>query len=477
MSSATKCRLLRKLCLLFLCSPILAASSLLAAGKLELKEDTVDPRVFQVSGTMLARGKVYTRAANGSADPRNLNVDFQFNYLERRLTGIGREAQSLRTVRHYEKAKAQIGVGEQVTYAQLRETMRLVVAHGQREGISLYSPSGPFTYSELELLRIPGDSAALSALLPLETVEPGDTWKPSEWVLQMLVGMEAVEKSVMTCKFESTDGSVAKISFSGEVTGADRGAAAGIKVTGTLQYDLAGKFIRQFQMDVVDKHSIGIVSPGLEVNARVAVDRKIVDRPARLTDLEVKQLPLEPQAGQELLVFEVPDWGLRFFYDRQWHLFQHLRDLAVFRLLDKGQPLTQLNLHKLPNSAPGVVTTLEQYERDVRQVMGKTFGRVLQSEKVPTTDGKTVFRVEVVGQVDRPVTRKDEKGEQKTAMEQVPYQWIHYLVTGTDGRRLTLVFILEPKAVELLQGRDLSLVSGMQFVEPQQPKLQPVGGE
>ena len=452
--------------------------SLLAAGKLELKEDSTDSRIFQVTGGLEAKGKVYTRATDGSAAPRNMSVSYGFSYLERRLTGIGREVQSLRTIRLYEKAKAQITIGEQSTFAQLRENVRLVVAAGQREGMSLYSPNGPFLFSELELLRIPGDSGTLTALLPLEPVEPGDTWKPSEWVLQVLVGMEAVEKSSFDCKFESLEGTLAKISFAGEITGADRGAATGVKVTGSLQYDTVGKFISQFQMDVADKHSIGIVSPGLDVTAHVTCERTVTNAPARgLSDAEVKVLPLEPLPGQQLLVFEIPEWGLRFHYDRQWHLFQQVRDLAVFRLLEKGHPVTQLNLHRLAHAAVGVEITLDQFQADVQKVMGKMFQKVLQSEKVPTTDGKTVYRVVVLGQVERPGTTKNEKGEKQSVINVVPYEWIHYLVTAPDGRRLTFVFILEPKAAEALQGRDLSLVAGLEFFEPRRPQLQPVGAD
>lgn len=446
----------------------------LAAGKVELKEESTDSRTFQVTGGLEAKGKVYTRTSDGKASPRGMNVSYKFDYLERRLAGIGREAQSLRTIRNYEKAKAQIAIGEQVTFAQLRESVRTVIAAGQREGMNLYSLGGPFLFSELELIRIPGDSATLAALLPLEPVEPGDTWKPSEWVLQLLVGMEAVEKSSLECKFEALEGTLAKLTFSGEITGADRGAAANLKVTGSLQYDNAGKFISRFQLDIADKHSIGVVSPGLDVTATVTCERTVSTQQARgLSEAEVKLLPLEPPPGQLLLVFDIPEWGVRFHYERQWHLFQQVRDLAIFRLMEKGQPVTQLNAHRLVNAAAGVQVTLKQFESDVQTVMAKMFQKVLQSEQIPTSDGKIVYRVVVLGRVERPGTTTNDKGEKQQVVDLVPYQWIHYLVTAPDGRRLTFVFILEPKAADTLDGRDLSLVGGLEFFQPRRVQLQP----
>lgn len=478
MSPATKAWLFRIVFAGWLCLAYGMPKSLLAAGKLELKEDPTDSRIFQLTGGLEAKGKIYTRAADGKAAPRDLNVDYKFDYFERRLTGIGREAQSLRTIRSYEKAKAKIAVGEQTTFAQLRDNVRLVISGGQREGFQLYSPSGPFLFSELELIRIPGDSAAFSALLPLEPVEPGDTWKTSEWVLQLLVGMEAVEKSSLSCKFESLEGNLAKVTFAGEINGVDRGAIAGMTVTGSFQYDTAAKFIRQFQMQVADKHSIGIVSPGIDLTARVTYERTVAtQQPRGLSDAEIKTIPLDPQPAQLLLAFEIPEWGMRFHYDRQWHLFQQVGDLAVFRLMDKGQPISQLNLHRLRHVAAGVDITLEQFESDVQKVMGKMFQKTLQSEKIPTNDGKVVYRVVILGQVERPGTTTSDKGEKKAFVDVVPYQWIHYLVTAPDGRRLTFVYILEPKAAEAMQSRDLSLVAGVEFFPPRRPpQLQPADG-
>lgn len=476
MLPAGQARWIRSVALACLCGACVISSSVWAAGKIEIKEDATDPRTFQVTGGLDAKGKVYTRASDGKAAPRDLNVDYKFGYLERRLTGIGREAQSLRTIRYYENAKAQIAIGEQVTYAQLREGVRLVVAGGQREGVQLYCPNGPFLYSELELLRIPGDSVTLTALLPLESVEVGDTWKPSEWVLQLLVGVEAMEKSSISCKFDSLEGTTAKISFSGEITGADQGAAVGLKVNGTLQYDTAERFIRQFQMDVEDKRSIGVVSSGLEVKARVTCDRAVSPRQAPgLSDAEIKMIPLEPKPAQLYLVFEAPEWGARFHYERQWHLFQQVQDLAVFRLMEKGQPLTQLNLHRLRHTAAGVEITLDQFKSDVQKVMKDLYRETLQADSVPTQDGKSVFRVVVLGEVKRPNNQTNDKGEKTPVIEAVPYQWIHYLVTAPDGRRLTFVFILEPKTVEALQGRDLSIVAGVEFFQPKRVQVRPVG--
>ena len=61
------------------------------------------------------------------------------------------------------------------------------------EGLDLFSPAGPLTYNELELLHVPADSLAVLGLLPDSGVELDETWKAPDWTLPLVTGIEAVE--------------------------------------------------------------------------------------------------------------------------------------------------------------------------------------------------------------------------------------------------------------------------------------------
>ena len=199
-----------------------SAARLSAADRIELREEATDTRIRSVAVALSVSGKIFPEPGPDKA--LKLAVDGRFEYTERRLAGTGREALSLRSIRHYDQARATIEAGEQISNVTLRKSQRLIIAGGQGEGIDVFSPSGPLTYGELELVRIPCDSLAVLALLPESAVQLDETWKAADWALPLLTGVESVEKGAVTCKLESVKPGEAQIKFSGDVTGATTGA-------------------------------------------------------------------------------------------------------------------------------------------------------------------------------------------------------------------------------------------------------------
>jgi hypothetical protein len=287
----------------------LPAGRLAAAERIELSEEPSDVRIRSVEVELSVGGKVYP--APGPEKALKLAVEARFEYFERRLPKAGREGDSLRGIRHYAQARANIQAGEQISNTSLRDSQRLIVAQGQLAGIDLFSPSGPLTYNELELLHVPGDSLAVLGLLPDSTVELDESWKAPAWVLPLVTGVEAVEKGELTCRVVSASAKVARIGFQGEVVGATVGAAAEIKVNGHLLYDREQKLVTRIEVTQSEKRAIGAVSPGLDVVAKVVVSRRVAEHPARLTDKDLAGLPVEPNSANRLLMLEAPAWNLR----------------------------------------------------------------------------------------------------------------------------------------------------------------------
>lgn len=432
------------------------AAHLAAADRMELREEVSDARIRNVAVELSVSGKIFPEPGPDKA--LKLAVDARFDYTERRLPGTGREARSLRTIRHYDQARATIQAGDQISNVTLRRSQQLIVAAGQAEGIDLFSPSGPLTSGELELLRIPCDSLAVLGLLPESAVEAGETWKAAEWALPLLTGVEAVEKGAVTCKLEAVKPGEARINFSGDVTGAVTGAAAALHLDGHILYDREQKFVSRMELTQSEKRAIGAVSPGLDVVATAKLTRTVVPRPVRLTDANLVDLPLEPNAANRLLMFDAPAWNVHFFHDRHWHLFHQTPELALLRLLDKGGLIAQCNIKKLPDAEPGQHVSQEQFQADIERTLGKNFQEIIQTEKLKLKEGLFVVRVVVVGTVERRNAKKEP--------ELAPMQWIYYLVANTDGRQIALVFSVDPKQVEALDNRDLSIVAGLEFLAP-----------
>jgi hypothetical protein len=377
-----------------------------------------------------------------------LKAEATLKYRERRLPGAGRESAALRSVRYFEEADASIEVSQQTTSSRLRDARRLIVAEGRRDGVLSYSSAGPLTYNELQLLRVPGDSLAAVALLPPKEVEPGEKWRADSWVVQMLTATEAVLKSDLSCELVSVESGVAKVSFTGNVEGATDGASATVGVTGHYLFDIAKKHLKHLELTQTEKRSVGPVSPGMDVTAKMVLDRAPTNIAAPLDDALLDKVPLEPEPARLLLSFASP-WDARFFYERQWHVFHQTEQLAVLRLLDKGSLIAQCNISRIPPAAPGKHTPETQFQNDIKTALGEKLKSIVKAEELPRNDKRFVYRVTAEG-----------------VTNDVPMHWIYYLCADPSGRQMAFVFAVETKLLERLGDRHHSIVDALEFLPP-----------
>lgn len=436
-------------------------SVLRAADSYDLLESADDSRIFKIDVDLQVTGKVYPEP--GADKALKLSVEARFGYGERRLAGTGRDAETLRSVRYYDKAEASIHEqalstkpgGEQLSKLGLRSEVRLIVARGKTDGIELFSPSGPLSADELQLLKAPSDSLAALALLPDSKVEIGESWQPADWLLPMLTNVEAAEKSTLKCTLASVDKNAARVDVVGEITGITLGVPAHVKLTGHFIYDLEQRHIRRIELVQTEKRSIGTVSPGLDVSAQVILTRMVDTKTPRLTDKNLANVPLEPNDASLLLLFDVPVWKLQFFHDRNWHLRYQTPEVIILKLMHEGRPIAQCNLKKLPDAEPGKHIPEEEFQGDIRKTLGKDFQEFVEAEKLKLRDGLFIFRAVAVGSIP------DRTEKKESAF--LPMQWNYYLVANPDGRQVSLAFAVEPKLVEEMKSRDLMIVGGLEF--------------
>ena len=88
-------------------------------------------------------------------------------------------AGSLKVARHVVQAASAINGEVRPMAASLRPEVALLVAEKRDRGwpVVVFSPAGPLSWSELELVQAVGDPLALADLLPDEAVGVGDHWK------------------------------------------------------------------------------------------------------------------------------------------------------------------------------------------------------------------------------------------------------------------------------------------------------------
>ena len=422
-----------------------------AGESYELNEPPSDNRPFRVKTNLKVDGKIMTAQKEGKALSLELKGSGKHTYLERRLPSRGRDALSFRSVREYQSAGSEIKVREQQSSSRLRETRRRLIAQGERRGIEIFSLDGPLSFNETELLGLPGDSLAMLGLLPSTEVEVGEEWDPDTWVLQMLVGVEAVLKSELTCKLDSVENQLAKITLSGELEGAHLGTSVEITIRGIFEYSLAEKHITRWVLSQKDKRSIGAVSPGLDVKAEVTGIRTLLKSPEPLTDVIIERIPLDPEESYKKLMYQTP-WKATILHDRNWWVYKQTENVAVVRLMEKGSLIAQFNLSGINAVEAGTHTSLAQFEADIKKALGERVEQLEKAERIPTDDGRFLFRVRVTGKT------KD-----------LEMTWLYYLCAGPKGDQVAFVFSVESKLYETLKERDKELVKSISFEKGKSP--------
>jgi hypothetical protein len=342
-----------------------------------------------------------------------------------------------------------VRVGDRTTVPELRAERRRLVVRADRGGLLSYSPDGPLTAQEVELIPSLGDPLLLAALLPGREVVVGETWNPEPWVCPAIAGTEVSFNSAVTCRLERVEAGIATVSVEGTVSGAAKGATSETTLSGTLQYDVERKSVIGARITQAEKRSVGPVAPGMTLNLTAELRRSAADSdfPAEL----VASIPLEP-AAESLRIEHPLLFGARLVCDRDWTAFQSTSRLVVLRLLDDGGIVAQCNVAPGPKVAPGERTPERQFQEDVAKALGDKLDKIVSADEVLGPSKNRIYRVTAVGT------------SEGTAMV-----WRYYLVSAPDGQQAAFAFTAEDSQLARLADRDVALVNSLEFLAPPTP--------
>ncbi|MCL6503566.1 MAG: hypothetical protein K6T86_12860 [Pirellulales bacterium] len=197
-----------------------------------------------------------------------LKVAGEFRYAERhRLAAVSNWA----AVRHYERAIAAIQVEQNESTRELRDSRRLLAAACDGSQAWLWSPNGPLTRDELDLIDLPANTLLLDLLLPAQAVAVGATWEHSPEQMALLLGLDAASVSTVASTLKSCTAQEARMELAGKVEGAIGGVATELELAGKYTFDRVSNQITWLALRIQERRSIGHVSPGLDVIANLQV--------------------------------------------------------------------------------------------------------------------------------------------------------------------------------------------------------------
>ena len=113
----------------------------------------------------------------------------------------------------------------------------------------------------------------------------------------------------------------------------------------------------------------------------------------------------------------------------------------------------QCNASSLAQRDPDKLVSLEEFQADVRQALGESFGEFVEASQSVNAAKHRVLRVVVHG------VAHNKSGD-------VPIRWIYYHVADQQGRQAALTFIVQQEHVERFADADKPVVESLQFVEP-----------
>jgi len=365
----------------------------------------------------------------------------------------------LRSVRYYNKATAVIKVGDGGVKPTLRNDRRLVGVEADGPTVTLFSPEGTLSRTELDLIDVLGNSLLLDRLLPEKPVAIGDSWKVPKDVVTALLGLNAVAKSDVECTLSEVTDTAARVALAGQVEGAIDGVSTEIALKAKYRFDREINRVVWLGLLVKEVRSIGHVGTGVDAVARLQVQIRPQTESPRLADAALKTLSLEPTAELTPLGYDSAANGWQFTHDRCWFVTSDEHDLVVLRMIDRGELVAQCNVASLAKAAADRQPSLKGFQEDVKKALGENFGQFRKAEQWASEQDYRVYRVVVQGEASG-----------------LPIHWHYYLIAEERGRQVVFAFTVEEKLIEQFGEADAKLVGTLRFVDPKvalKPKEEP----
>ena len=326
----------------------------------------------EVSGTLTLPPE------KGQSAPRTLGVAGKsaIEYDERVLMQ-GADNNVPKSVRWYQRMDFERKVGDQLQQNSLRAEVRRLVLLRRNQVEVPFSPAGPLTWGEIDMVRTDVFTPALAGLLPAKAVRPGDSWQAGLPALQELTDLERIDEGSLTCKLEAivtvSNRRHARIRLTGSVRGLGEDGPTKHQLDGSFFFDLESNHISylslkglQFLLDKTGK-------PAGQIEGTFVLTRQPYVPCQELTDDALRGLVLEPNDDNTLLLYDNPELGVRLLYPRRWRVAGvNGRQIGLDETNGSGLLLTLEALARLPSG--------NQYLQESRTWLGQQKAAVFKSE-------------------------------------------------------------------------------------------------
>lgn len=350
---------------------------------------------------------------------------------EERVLGAaanGDVTKTIRTCARFDFRRTLAGQKQEI--ALRPEVKRLVVLRKGQTEIP-FSPDGPLTWGEMDVVRTDVFVPALRGLFPADAVKQGDRWRASDSSVQELTDLEKIDEGAVECRLDKVIADdkrrFARVNFSGTVKGVGEDGPARHSLRGWYTFDLDGSYLSELvltgtlTMSGPDGKDLG------KIEGRFALERTTGGTAIDLSEKAIADIKLDPDDQNTRMLYDNPVQGLRFEYPRAWRI---ARDAAGQVTLDGASGSGLL----ITLDPPGKSPTVRQLLDESRQWMLKQKGEV--TRVIPAATLRTSPRLEAF-------SLEATMGRQLF--------WMDYYITEQEAGGATLAARLVPS--ELKQSR------------------------
>jgi hypothetical protein len=426
---------------------LLHAVHALAGDPVKLQTQCQKGDLTRVTVALSVEGEMKV-AADGKSLKLPMRVAGALKYDEMRIDECVSPT-SRRSVRCYISAGAKIEIENHTDISSLRADRRLILVNSGKDAIVISSAGGPLTRDELDLIDVPANSLVVNAILPADSVKLGDSWKLEADSVGRLLGLDAVAKSDVQCTLSDAQQATANIGIAGRLSGAVGGVTTEIELDGKGVFDFERNRLISIQLRIKERRSAGFVSPEFRVVATLKMDLDPLASSDQLTDEVVKSISKDSAEASPPLALQSRPGTFQLLYDRRWHVTRDEPELAVLRLVDRGELIAQCNISPLSKLPAETRFTLEEFQSDVEHVLGERLAHFDSAAERKTANGLRLLKVVAEG----------------TASD-LPIEWRYYLAIDPEGRRVALTFTMESSLVDRFADADSIMIESLELLGP-----------
>jgi hypothetical protein len=236
------------------------------------------------------------------------------------------EEKSEKVIRAYRTVEFQRKMNNQEQSATLREAIRRVVVLKNDKGKKApFSPDGPLTWGEIDLIRHDIFAPVIAAgLLPARAVAPGDKWAASAAAVLDLTEFETIEDGGLSLEFisviELDKRKYAKLAVGGTIRGRTEDGPVKQKLEGTAYFDIEAERVSYLKLSGVHEMlgAKGETTGTLE--GTFTLTRQASTKFPEINDEALKTIQLKPNDDNSLLLYDNPELGIRFLHSRRWRM-------------------------------------------------------------------------------------------------------------------------------------------------------------